>query len=73
MKRKKAILTYLWLAPLTFGLITLASYDQHVDDSTCRFPEIFYLKAHGMNLVTGQMGEAISFRTDEFLRIAVLR
>ena len=68
MKRRTIILTYLWLAPLLFGLITLASYDKDVDDISFGFPETFYSKNHGMNLNTGQMGEAISFHTDEFLR-----
>lgn len=68
MKRKKIILTFLWLAPLIFALITLASYDKDIDDIRLGFPETFYSKNHGMNLNTGQMGEAVSFRTDEFLR-----
>lgn len=68
MKRKKVVLIYLWLAPLTFGLITLASFDKDVDDITLGFPEIFYSKTEGMNLITGQMGASMSFRTDEFLR-----
>lgn len=44
MKRKKNILLYLWLAPLIFALITLASYDNDIDDIRMGFPETFIQK-----------------------------
>lgn len=68
MTRRKIILTYLWLAPLMFGLITLVSYDNDIDDIRFGFPETFYSKIHGMSLITGQTGYAISFRIWDFLR-----
>lgn len=68
MKRKKNILLYLWLAPLIFALITLASYDNDIDDIRMGFPETFYLKVHGKSLITGQTGYGVSFRLNEFLR-----
>lgn len=70
MTIKKLLLTYLWLAPVMFVVITLISYSNDLyNDGALNlgFPKTFFSKSYGMNVVTFETGVTSHFSAVKLL------
>jgi len=70
MNIKKLLLTYLWLAPAMFALITLVSYSNDLyNDGALKlgFPKAFFSKSYGMSVLTGEVGVTSHFYAKKLL------